>query len=89
MTPRQLAVEQLLSHKLHGVPSQQGLVRPQSVETSAVSARAFKPDPSARQNADLTGTLSVASGALQVPNPMHAECDKRLSLANFLLMECL
>lgn len=75
MTPRQLAVEQLLSHKLQGLPSQQALVRPQSVETSAVSARPSKPDPSAGQNADLTGTPSVAlSQGLQVLGSKHAEC---------------
>lgn len=89
MTPRQLAVEQLLSHKLQGLPSQQASVRPQSVDTSAVSARLSKPDPSAGQNADLTGTFSVAlSGGLQVPNSKHAGC-LRLSFDNVLLIECL
>lgn len=54
MTPRQLAVEQLLSHKLNGLPSQQALVtRPQSVDTiSAVSPKSPEPGPSAGQDVD-------------------------------------
>ena len=54
ITPRQLAVEQLLSHKLNGVPSQHALViRPQSVETvGAVSPKLPEPGPSAGQDVD-------------------------------------
>lgn len=73
MTPRQLAVEQLLGHKLNGMPSQQGSVtRPQSVDTiSAVSPKSPKPGPSAGQDVDPASNrnadLSVASPeALQV-----------------------
>ena len=73
MTPRQLAVEQLLSHKLSGLPSQQAVViRPQSVDTiGAVSPKSPDPCPSAGQDADPSsiphGDHSVAtSEGLQV-----------------------
>ena len=73
MTPRQLAVEQLLSHKLNGLPSQQAsVIRPQSVDTiSAVNFKSPEAGPSAGQdvhlNGDHTGDHSVAlPGGLQV-----------------------
>lgn len=75
MTPRQLAVEQLLSHKLNGLPSQQAsVIRPQSVDAiSAVGFKSPEAGPSAGQDVDLngdhmyTGDHSVAlPGGLQV-----------------------
>ena len=72
ISPRQLAVEQLLSHKLNGLPSQQAVVRPQSVNTiGAVSPKSPEPGPSAGQVADLSSIpngdhLVAASEGLQV-----------------------
>ena len=85
MTPRQLAVEQLLSHKLYGLPSQQASVSPQSADIlpvgrtgvsspphtpGPVSPEPSKPGTSAAHDAAVNDNHSVySSSGLQVLLP--------------------